>query len=164
MTPMDFLNVLTDDLGSVPGRNRREQPRRLAPDREQGSHEIPHGRAQGPGPSLPRQPDQPQKPCLCHGEGVRPQSDQRDVFLDNDSTNAESIRKQLEELTRIAREHGRAVGIGHPSPGNDQRAAPVAGDGLEAGNHDRAGLKTNAVAVDILLPERRSETPEFSPY
>ena len=28
----------------------------------------------------------------------------------------ESIRKQFEELARIAREHGRAIGIGHPHP------------------------------------------------
>jgi uncharacterized protein len=40
----------------------------------------------------------------------------RDVFLDNDSDHPKSIRKQLDELTRTARENGQAIGIGHPHP------------------------------------------------
>jgi hypothetical protein len=43
-------------------------------------------------------------------------SAKRDVFLDNESENAEYIRKQLNELTRIAKEKGHAIGIGHPHP------------------------------------------------
>jgi len=40
----------------------------------------------------------------------------RDVFLDNDSDHPKAIRKQLDELTRTARENGQAIGIGHPHP------------------------------------------------
>jgi polysaccharide deacetylase 2 family uncharacterized protein YibQ len=40
----------------------------------------------------------------------------RDVFLDNESDNEEYIHGQLEELTRMAKEHGWAIGIGHPHP------------------------------------------------
>jgi polysaccharide deacetylase 2 family uncharacterized protein YibQ len=40
----------------------------------------------------------------------------RDVFLDNESDNAEYIHGQLEELTRMAKERGWAIGIGHPHP------------------------------------------------
>ena len=40
----------------------------------------------------------------------------RDVFLDNDSEHPAAIRKQLDELAREARKHGRAIGIGHPHP------------------------------------------------
>jgi polysaccharide deacetylase 2 family uncharacterized protein YibQ len=40
----------------------------------------------------------------------------RDVFLDNDSENPASIRKQLDELAREAKKNGRAIGIGHPHP------------------------------------------------
>jgi polysaccharide deacetylase 2 family uncharacterized protein YibQ len=40
----------------------------------------------------------------------------RDVFLDNESDNEEYVGRQLDELTRFAKERGRAVGIGHPHP------------------------------------------------
>jgi polysaccharide deacetylase 2 family uncharacterized protein YibQ len=38
------------------------------------------------------------------------------VFLDNDTDHPASIRKQLDELVEIARNHGKAIGIGHPHP------------------------------------------------
>ncbi len=38
---------------------------------------------------------------------------QRDVFLDH-LQDAQSIRKQIKELIRIAQRNGYAVGIGHP--------------------------------------------------
>jgi polysaccharide deacetylase 2 family uncharacterized protein YibQ len=37
----------------------------------------------------------------------------RDVFLDHDPT-ADSVRRQIRLLVRMARHHGEAVGIGHP--------------------------------------------------
>ncbi len=37
----------------------------------------------------------------------------RDVFLDNDPT-ADAVRRQLDELERIAKRRGYAIGIGHP--------------------------------------------------
>lgn len=40
----------------------------------------------------------------------------RDVFLDNDSDRPRAIRKQFDELTRLAKQNGRAIGIGHPHP------------------------------------------------
>jgi len=40
----------------------------------------------------------------------------RDVFLDNDSGRPAKVRKQFEELTRVAKLNGRAIGIGHPHP------------------------------------------------
>jgi len=38
------------------------------------------------------------------------------VFLDNEKDNSEYIHGQLEELSRIAKKRGRAIGIGHPRP------------------------------------------------
>ena len=38
------------------------------------------------------------------------------MFLDNEGDNADYIGRQLAELVRIAKEHGRAIGIGHPHP------------------------------------------------
>lgn len=40
----------------------------------------------------------------------------RDVFLDNDNGRPAKIRKQFAELTRVAKQSGRAIGIGHPHP------------------------------------------------
>lgn len=40
----------------------------------------------------------------------------RDVFLDNDNDRPAKIRKQFAELTRMAKQNGRAIGIGHPHP------------------------------------------------
>jgi uncharacterized protein len=40
----------------------------------------------------------------------------RDVFLDNESDRPAKIRKQFDELTRLAKQNGRAIGIGHPHP------------------------------------------------
>jgi len=40
----------------------------------------------------------------------------RDVFIDNDPDNMDSIRRQLDKLEDIARRRGKAVGIGHPHP------------------------------------------------
>jgi len=40
----------------------------------------------------------------------------RDVFLDNDSDRPAKIRRQFEELTRVAKQNGQAIGIGHPHP------------------------------------------------
>jgi polysaccharide deacetylase 2 family uncharacterized protein YibQ len=41
---------------------------------------------------------------------------QRDVFLDNNSDDEESIRKNIQKLAQIAQAEGIAVGIGHPHP------------------------------------------------
>ncbi len=40
----------------------------------------------------------------------------RDVFLDAENTDSAYVRGRLEELARIAKKRGRAVGIGHPYP------------------------------------------------
>jgi polysaccharide deacetylase 2 family uncharacterized protein YibQ len=72
MTPMDFLNTISDDVASVPGA--------VGVNNHEGS------------------------------------SLTENVFLDNESDNEEYIRGQLEELTRMAKEHGWAIGIGHPHP------------------------------------------------
>jgi polysaccharide deacetylase 2 family uncharacterized protein YibQ len=50
---------------------------------------------------------------LARETGVK--SERRTVFLDNDQ-NPDKIRAQLDLLIRLAKEHGQAVGIGHPYP------------------------------------------------
>ena len=70
----------------------------------------------------------------------------RDVFLDNESDNADYIRKQLDELTRIAKEHGHAIGIGHPHPATISELRKWLADARETGHCDRAGVEVDAVA------------------
>lgn len=41
---------------------------------------------------------------------------QRDVFLDNNSSDEAEIRKNISELAEIAKNEGKAIGIGHPHP------------------------------------------------
>lgn len=59
----------------------------------------------------------------------------RDVFLDNESDRPATIRKQLAELGRIAKERGQAIGIGHPHPATIAELRKwlptAAGEGIE---------------------------------
>jgi polysaccharide deacetylase 2 family uncharacterized protein YibQ len=116
MTPLDFLNVLTDDLASVPGAvgvNNHEGSL-LTENKEAMKFLMAELKARDllfldsvtTARSLGF--------ATAKEFGLR--TTRRDVFLDNESTNPESIRRQFDELARIAREHGRAVGIGHPHP------------------------------------------------
>ncbi len=41
---------------------------------------------------------------------------ERDVFLDNNSYDEAEIRRNISELAEIARNEGKAIGIGHPHP------------------------------------------------
>jgi polysaccharide deacetylase 2 family uncharacterized protein YibQ len=41
---------------------------------------------------------------------------QRDVFLDNNRSDEAEIRKNISELAEIAKNEGKAIGIGHPHP------------------------------------------------
>lgn len=116
MTPMDFLNVLTDNLGSVPGAigvNNHEGSL-LTENKEAMKFLMAELKARDL--LFLDSLTSPKSIAYATAREFGLRAARRDVFLDNDSTNAESIRKQLEELTRIAREHGRAVGIGHPHP------------------------------------------------
>jgi polysaccharide deacetylase 2 family uncharacterized protein YibQ len=116
MTPMDFLNVLTDDLASVPGAvgvNNHEGSL-LTENKEAMKFLMAELKAR----DLLFLDSLTSAGSVAYATakefGLK--AVKRDVFLDNDSSNAGSIRKQLEELARIAREHGSAVGIGHPHP------------------------------------------------
>ncbi len=51
--------------------------------------------------------------CLSAARLIRIPFAQRDVFLDH-VQDAETIRKQIRRLIHLAKEHGEAIGIGHP--------------------------------------------------
>jgi hypothetical protein len=114
MTPMDFLTVLTDDLGSVPGavgvnnhegslltENKEAMKFLMAELKARDLFFLDSLTTAG-------------SVAYATAKEFGLKATKRDVFLDNDSSNAGAIRRQFEELARIAREQGRAVGIGHP--------------------------------------------------
>jgi hypothetical protein len=116
MTPMDFLNTLSDDLASVPGAigvNNHEGSS-LTENKEAMKFLMAELKARGLVflDSL----TSPKSLAYATAREFGLKAIRRDVFLDNDSENEASIRKQLDELARIARAEGQAVGIGHPHP------------------------------------------------
>jgi hypothetical protein len=72
----------------------------------------------------------------------------RDVFLDNERNEA-AIERQFDELLRLARSRGAAIGIGHPYPETlavlERRLPPLAEQGV------------TLVAPSALLPKRSVE-------
>lgn len=114
MTPMDFLNTLTEDLVSVPGAigvNNHEGSS-LTENKEAMKFLMAELKAR----NLYFLDSMTSPKSIAFGTarefGIK--TAKRDVFLDNDSDHPEAIRKQLDELERIAKDHGRAIGIGHP--------------------------------------------------
>jgi polysaccharide deacetylase 2 family uncharacterized protein YibQ len=116
MTPMELLNVIGEDVDSVPGAigvNNHEGSS-LTENREAMKFLMAELKAR----------DLVFLDSLTSAKSVAyatakefgMKAAKRDVFLDNESENAEYIRKQLNELARIAKERGHAIGIGHPHP------------------------------------------------
>ena len=135
MTPMEFISAVNDNLDAVPGAvgvnnhegssltaNRQAmtflmkelQPRRL----------FFLDSLTDPGSTAY---------AVAKEFGLR--AAKRDVFLDNESGKPAAIRKQLAALGRIAKEHGQAIGIGHPHPATlaelRKWLPAAAGDGIE---------------------------------
>lgn len=116
MTPMDFLNTLSNDLESVPGA--------IGVNNHEGSLLTENKEAMKFLMAELKSRDlifldsltTPKSVAYATAKEFGLKATRRDVFLDNDSDNEASIQKQLEELTRIAKDRGRAVGIGHPHP------------------------------------------------
>jgi uncharacterized protein len=116
MTPMDLLNVIGEDVDSVPGAigvNNHEGSS-LTENREAMKFLMAELKAR----------DLVFLDSLTSAKSVAyatakefgMKAAKRDVFLDNEGENAEYIRNQLNELARVAKEKGHAIGIGHPHP------------------------------------------------
>ena len=116
MTPMDFLNTISVDVASVPGA--------VGVNNHEGSSLTENKEAMKFLMAELKSRDllfldsltTPKSVAYATAKEFGVKAAKRDVFLDNESDNEEYIRKQLDELTRIAKAHGWAVGIGHPHP------------------------------------------------
>lgn len=116
MTPMDFLATISDDLIAIPsavGVNNHEGSS-LTENKEAMKFLMAELKARGLFflDSL----TSPKSVAYATAREFGLRAARRDVFLDNESDNAAYVRKQLEELGRIAQERGAAIGIGHPHP------------------------------------------------
>jgi len=116
MTPMEFLTTVSDDVESVPGAvgiNNHEGSA-LTENKEAMKFLMAELKAR----NLMFLDSFTSAKSVAYSTarefGLK--SAKRDVFLDNESDNPASIRKQLDELVDIARKNGRAIGIGHPHP------------------------------------------------
>ncbi len=116
MTPMDFLNTLTDDIAAVPGAvgvNNHEGSS-LTENKEAMKFLMAELKARNL--LFLDSLTTPKSVAYATAKEFGLRAGRRDVFLDNDSEHPDAIAKQLQELSRIAKEHGLAVGIGHPHP------------------------------------------------
>ncbi len=116
MTPMEFLSAVNDDLDSVPGAAgvNNHEGSALTENRQAMTFLMPElsKRSLFFLDSLTT----PKSTAYTVAKAAGLRAAKRDVFLDNDSNRPSSIRQQFSELARIAREHGKAIGIGHPHP------------------------------------------------
>ena len=116
MTPMAFLKTVSDDVESVPGAvgvNNHEGSA-LTENKEAMKFLMVELKARNLFflDSLTN----PKSVAYATAIEFGMKAARRDVFLDNDTDHPASIRKQLDELVAIARDHGKAIGIGHPHP------------------------------------------------
>jgi hypothetical protein len=116
MTPMELLNVISEDVDSVPGA--------IGVNNHEGSSLTENLEAMKFLMAELKARDLVFLDSLTSAKSVAyatakefgMKAAKRDVFLDNESENGDYIRNQLNELARIAKEKGHAIGIGHPHP------------------------------------------------
>jgi polysaccharide deacetylase 2 family uncharacterized protein YibQ len=116
MTPMEFLAVVSEDVASVPGAvgiNNHEGSA-LTENKEAMKFLMAELKAR----NLLFLDSLTSAKSVAYptAKEFGLKAAKRDVFLDNEADNPSYIRKQLDELADIARERGKAIGIGHPHP------------------------------------------------
>lgn len=116
MTPMEFIAAVNENLDAVPGATgvNNHEGSALTENREAMNFLMSELKSRNlfflDSFTTPRSI----ATDAARAFGIR--TARRDVFLDNDSKDPDSIRTQLNELGRIARQKGKAIGIGHPHP------------------------------------------------
>jgi polysaccharide deacetylase 2 family uncharacterized protein YibQ len=116
MTPMEFLTTVSDDVESVPGADGINNHEGSALTENKEAMKFLMAELKARNLMFLDSFTSPKSVAYATAKEFGLRSGKRDVFLDNDSNNAASIRKQLDELVEIARKNGKAIGIGHPHP------------------------------------------------
>jgi hypothetical protein len=116
MTPMDFLSTLSTNVESVPGAMgvNNHEGSLLTENTEAMKFLMAELKARDL--MFLDSMTSPKSVAYATAKEFGLRSAKRDVFLDNDGSDADAVQGRLEELGRIARDRGRAVGIGHPYP------------------------------------------------
>jgi len=116
MTPMEFLTIVSDDVESVPGAVGINNHEGSALTENKEAMKFLMAELKARNLMFLDSLTSAKSVAYATAKEFGLKSAKRDVFLDNEGDNPAYIRKQLDELTDIARNHGRAIGIGHPHP------------------------------------------------
>jgi len=116
MTPMDFLSTLSDDVASVPGAVGVNNHEGSALTENKEAMKFLMAELKARNLLFLDSLTGPKSVAYATAKEFGLKAAKRDVFLDNEGDNTVYIGKQLEELAQIAKEHGHAIGIGHPHP------------------------------------------------
>ncbi len=116
MTPMDFLTTISDDVASVPGAVGVNNHEGSALTENKEAMKFLMAELKARNLLFLDSLTSPKSVAYATAKEFGLKAAKRDVFLDNEGDNAAYIDGQFEELSRIAKEHGRAIGIGHPHP------------------------------------------------
>lgn len=116
MTPMEFLNTISNDVASVPGAVGINNHEGSALTENKEAMKFLMAELKARNLLFLDSFTSPQSVAYATAKEFGLKAARRDVFLDNEGNNPVYIRKQLEELADVARKHGKAIGIGHPHP------------------------------------------------
>ncbi|MDH4164445.1 MAG: divergent polysaccharide deacetylase family protein [Nitrospirota bacterium] len=114
MTPMEFIQAVNDNLDAVPGAAgvNNHEGSALTENREAMNFLMSELKARNL--FFLDSFTNPKSVAADAARAFGIRTSKRDVFLDNAGDDPAAIRKQLQELARIARKSGHAIGIGHP--------------------------------------------------
>ncbi len=116
MTPMEFLTTVSDNVESVPGAIGINNHEGSSLTENQEAMKFLMAELKARNLMFLDSFTSAKSVAYATAKEFGLKSARRDVFLDNEADNPASIRKQLDELTAIARKNGKAIGIGHPHP------------------------------------------------
>lgn len=116
MTPMEFLTTVSDNVESVPGAIGINNHEGSSLTENQEAMKFLMAELKARNLMFLDSFTSANSVAYATAKEFGLKSARRDVFLDNEADNPASIRKQLDELTAIARKNGKAIGIGHPHP------------------------------------------------
>jgi polysaccharide deacetylase 2 family uncharacterized protein YibQ len=116
MTPMAFLNTVSEDVESVPGAVGVNNHEGSALTENKEAMKFLMAELKARNLFFLDSMTNPKSVAYATAIEFGMKASRRDVFLDNEGDNPSYIRGQLEILVDIARKNGKAVGIGHPHP------------------------------------------------
>ena len=116
MTPMEFIAVVNEDLDSVPGAVGINNHEGSALTENKQAMTFLMSELKSRNLFFLDSMTNARSSAFAVAKEFGLKAAKRDVFLDNDSDRPAKIRKQFDELTRVAKQNGSAIGIGHPHP------------------------------------------------